>query len=705
MTPADAPIPGRGQYTGASEPMRHRMDSHYQRKAWIPAASLAGFFTLAALLASCQPTKQNSITDPIETPEIPSVAGLRVSFDTARGIATLAWNPNSFARLDEYIVYRNEDSPDAPAFSPMVGHTKDTVFTDTVRATPSEDRQVIYRVRIKDDREQVGPGSDPARLHIVPEGMIRTAMTLLPVGSKNGMTRVQEPVMLVLQYDNPTRMVRTIDWRVNESDSATRSVQAGEKRGSDTLVFTPMQIGKVSVSVTTFDDAGDARTVTGLLDPVLDSPTAHAAAEADSRVAPQDVFFADDSIHFIGTGNSMFGRIVKWEWDFGNHGSFVSVSGGDTTFRPSGIHGYFIMQNVLRVTDDAGQTGLDTLALTFAPIRFLALKENDANFSTKGPFKFHLVGNKYFAYKSSFAPRIYDIPTDRWTDGAGLPVQEEAWIQVVGDAVFAITPWHCYRYDFALNDWITKAAPPQFVVSNYYERPPEPSLASLGAKIFMAGRDQQYSVTWSLWSYDSDRDEWSKIDTIPLYYPIPYPRDLYNGSYAVSQLIAFDQKVYVLREACLGGVECHTTPMAVFDPAKGSWSEAQGEVFSSLGRWSWHIGFFAYTFPGKDLIRILTDERVLKTFDPKTGNWTIRSDLPSALRQISVARIAISGDSLFWIQPDGGLNSMNLVTGEIKKMLGNSPDLGGTIFIGKANHRLYIYSMDRAFIEYADESE
>jgi hypothetical protein len=79
-----------------------------------------------------------------------------------------------------------------------------------------------------------------------------------------------------------------------------------------------------------------------------------------------------DSVVLRGRTASGSGGVKKWEWDIGNKGAFAVVTGGDTVIQAGSSPE--ILENVLRVTGEAGDTDLDTMIVTVlgGPLQALA---------------------------------------------------------------------------------------------------------------------------------------------------------------------------------------------------------------------------------------------------------------------------------------------------------------------------------------------
>ena len=71
----------------------------------------------------------------------------------------------------------------------------------------------------------------------------------------------------------------------------------------------------------------------------------------------------NDTIIFQGTATDEYGKIIKWEWDLGNTGSFIETSPDSncTSIAPSTADTNY--QSVLRVTDDDSNVVIDTVGI------------------------------------------------------------------------------------------------------------------------------------------------------------------------------------------------------------------------------------------------------------------------------------------------------------------------------------------------------
>ena len=105
------------------------------------------------------------------------------------------------------------------------------------------------------------------------------------------------------------------------------------------------------------DDDGNVATDTVYIN-VEKSPPVPKASAIKTTVS------VNDTIRLLGTASDQFGHIVSWEWDAGNTGYFVATTPDSNfvAFAPdTAVNAY---PCVLSVTDNYGNTALDTVAIT-----------------------------------------------------------------------------------------------------------------------------------------------------------------------------------------------------------------------------------------------------------------------------------------------------------------------------------------------------
>lgn len=600
----------------------------------------AAAFTLVActmLLGCLDPKESSTEPDSVSANGIPVVEGIQAKLDTAAGVVTLTWNRSSYPKLLEYLIYRVQESDDAPEIAPAIGRARDTVFVDSVRkAFWMDDFHVKYFVRIKNPAEELGASPEPLRVHIIPSGMVRTAASLLREGTRDGVTSIRDTVKFIVQYDNPTRKVKSIQWDAEGYPDFSRSTSPDRKKGSDTLVVAPDSSLIVPVRVRLTDEAGATVTRVESLTVLWDAPVAHAKGKSPTREPSKEVLGTDDSLTLSAEASDGMGRIVKWEWNLGKGGRFVEVSNGDTTFLPDSV-GVYTRDFILRVTDDDGLIASDTLAVRFASARRLQAK-TDANFLKSGSFQFHPAGDRLLAFCNGLGPRVYHISEDRWSDGP--PLQNSTLdyaIQTVGERLFAVGP-KVQEYDFDRDAWIERA-------SDFARKPA--MVATLDDRIYACGQSSVAFAADTCWSYDTRNNALTPISAIP---PATRPDVVGNGVTAIyTALIPFQGKLYALREEQNSSRSyLRNSSMAVYDAPSDSWTIEPGLTFLNP--------VTLRVLPGEGTMRVITpNDKKLYKYDPVLKVWSQERDLLGIMNGTSgifpgygfSSVMMPSGDSLF----------------------------------------------------------
>jgi hypothetical protein len=121
-----------------------------------------------------------------------------------------------------------------------------------------------------------------------------------------------------------------------------------------------------------------------------------------------------------GRGTDVFGRVARLEWDAGGAGTFREAPGGILAIKlPTSPTAAYPC--VLRVTDDDGQVGLDTLRITVVPYKRLAPSK-----AARLAHVFEAVGGKLYALggrHADVAPMVeeYDPAADAWRFRSPMP--------------------------------------------------------------------------------------------------------------------------------------------------------------------------------------------------------------------------------------------------------------------------------------------
>jgi formylglycine-generating enzyme required for sulfatase activity len=131
----------------------------------------------------------------------------------------------------------------------------------------------------------------------------------------------------------------------------------------DTVIIAPATANSAYRCVLRVRDSdGNMAYDTVVINVLQDNPVANAGRDT--------VVFIGHEIHLHGSGVDTYGRIAKYEWDIGGTGSFLQTSTGDTVVNApsSPVKPYYC---ILRVTDDDGNIGLDTVNISVVSVNMV----------------------------------------------------------------------------------------------------------------------------------------------------------------------------------------------------------------------------------------------------------------------------------------------------------------------------------------------
>jgi hypothetical protein len=233
-----------------------------------------------------------------------------------------------------------------------------------------------------------------------------------------------------------------------------------------------------------------------------------------------------DKVQLRGHARS-FGRIVKWEWDVEGTGNFVTSS-RDTDV--VALDHFGLMFPVLRVTDDLGQTDLDSLQVTVVndfPVVRVSIRQRSrlegGGMLLQGAVSDlgHIAKWEWDLGNGTFVPGGNDTAY-RPTQPEGELVRVR--VRVTDDdgnldldtGSFVKTNWELH----SKLDAFTMIEPNTIVNQSSY------SLANWGGKLFIAGFQATYSlrpdgelvgekVTTSALSFDTATQRWTREDPNP----------------------------------------------------------------------------------------------------------------------------------------------------------------------------------------------
>lgn len=307
--------------------------------------------------------------DLLNRQKIPVVEGLAATYDTANGTLVLSWRPPAYPELKEYLIYRSPEGAAAPKAPYEI--RQDSVLNDWV--FPSEiknGRRVypdtlaktwVYSVAVRNLDGEIGARSPEIKARCVSPLTVQTSIAITVSGYLRGpglapVITPYDTVRLVVKFKNEGRAneravwtIRWLEWSGHYSEDTLAVDTVSGKEGADSLVMIwkfPFPFGLANFYVSMTDEAGmtwkdstAARFIEGR--PIL-------SAMATPSLGLMDPI----RLYATGRVREEFGRIVKYEWDIGNKGNFVTVTNGDTVVPAPKLPGDF--NCVLKVTDDDG---------------------------------------------------------------------------------------------------------------------------------------------------------------------------------------------------------------------------------------------------------------------------------------------------------------------------------------------------------------
>jgi hypothetical protein len=178
--------------------------------------------------------------------------------------------------------------------------------------------------------------------------------------------------LFITVYSDPPQAIATGDTTVSIGDRVRLRAFASDRQGpvaslawdigakgvfslagGDTVITAPRIAGtRLPCILRAMDAAGEAGYDTVYVDVISDPPSAYAGRDT--------VVSVGDSVRLAGGASDVFGSIVKWEWKVG-HGPFAEIGRNAMIGVPDSVSNGIPV--ILRVTDDDGLTGSDTLLI------------------------------------------------------------------------------------------------------------------------------------------------------------------------------------------------------------------------------------------------------------------------------------------------------------------------------------------------------
>jgi hypothetical protein len=452
---------------------------------------------------------------------ISAVTGLAVSYDTAKGIATLRWNRIRHSQLLDYQIYRDE-GPRSPITFKFLDFSQDTVFADTIWSAGPEapirfpnllefgdtsERIFTWRVRARLRTEAVGPLLNSVSAQLISPIWIRTVASVGLVGAIPGnLMTVEDSLSMVVSFNNPLRRIKSIRWY--DADDALvpeREISVDTGNGSDTLKFRAGSKPKrKSYTVTLVDETGAVTTAGISFDIVNDAPETMLSASAAT-------LNIGDTVRLQGSARDL-GRIVKWEWSIGSTDKFTAAGGPDTSFAVEFLPSKGVPLAYLRATDEDGNATMASVLVNIVPWRNLKrMPRLRIGFTTTA-----LNGQIYVIGGHGNSVDAYDPLTDSWTGKAPMKhIRQGQGALVYGNEIMVAggrddddkTLSTTEFYDPAADSWRTG---PDMIESRMYF-----GLMQQGARVVAFGGEYRYFTNLLLRdfyeAYDSSTKQWSTI--------------------------------------------------------------------------------------------------------------------------------------------------------------------------------------------------
>jgi hypothetical protein len=331
---------------------------------------------------------------------IPVVRELHASYDTAGGIARLAWTPTDDRDLQNYVIYRDKFDTAEYTSIPLASVT-DTVFYDTIfhtysasgrfSAADTNSYHFRYRVAIRDNMSTIGPtyrytdvvAVSPVKARTfftfssrqVAKNIVFTPFRDIPAyGSTllTGSASVNDTVIIYVRCNNATRTLRSLSCRTDSINSiAEIRPSSSLKTISDSVRFDWPSTGLQRIIFTACDDAGLTCTDTARITIVDDKPqltlSIRDSMHAPDTVARQYRFAFGDTIAFHLDAIDRFGSIVNVRWGFGTFPDSTPLSKNQDTVMIAPDSAVSHLPVSVQVFDDDGNRSCDTLDISVGP--------------------------------------------------------------------------------------------------------------------------------------------------------------------------------------------------------------------------------------------------------------------------------------------------------------------------------------------------
>jgi hypothetical protein len=303
---------------------------------------------------------------------IPTPKNLKVSFDTLKQIVTLTWDKADTALVDGYNIYRAIKGQNFSLITQTPLSEATTIYYDSaVSVGNTYEYRVVSRRVSGEESPKVDILGDT--VVVVSSSLVMTTFTWNLNNTIGDTASINDTVKICVAYSNPTRRIEKIVWYADSLNSAAvRQKNDSSLAGNDTLVYLCKLVENKKIILRVTDETAKVWKDSAVITVVQDVPVPFAGN--DTAVHANSQF----TLH--GTATQKFGSIVKWEWNVNSAGFKVTSSGDTTITTPDLTVKSFVC--ILRVTDDDGNIGIDTVNLINGTWELVGVKRRSAGGST-----------------------------------------------------------------------------------------------------------------------------------------------------------------------------------------------------------------------------------------------------------------------------------------------------------------------------------
>jgi alpha-tubulin suppressor-like RCC1 family protein len=344
----------------------------------------------------------DTITEPIryEYDGIPYVKGIRITQDTLAGTITISWKKPSWAKIQDYLVYRDVgpviDLSAEPVFATDDTSLVDSIFSTLVANTnDTAVRRCKYRIALRTINQEIGPTDGYRELGFAPKSLVTTWCThaVRYRGKVCDAVSIGDTVTFFLTAKNMTRPLEKLIWYDFTGQDTIAKVELDDRDTAviiDSVNYSFSDTGLHTLHAILIDGSGtewvDVMTVRNVID------TLAAFAGNDTGV------FTEGNIRLHGDAVDEFGEITMWKWKIGS-GDWTETSGPDTVF--SAPAGEELLVCSLAVTDEDGAGKQDELlVMSSLPVKDIAgngvhslILKSDGGLWTCGSNKYGQLGD------------------------------------------------------------------------------------------------------------------------------------------------------------------------------------------------------------------------------------------------------------------------------------------------------------------------